>query len=391
MSLMIGRNISTKLFLNTLEKVEFGSIAVSLPDGRCYAFEGKQAGPKADITLNDWDVLAAFMFRGDIGVAETYRDGKWDSADIEALMLFGLLNAKALESFVYGSEIAQMVARIGYFFKRNSEKGSKRNIAAHYDLGNDFYSLWLDESMTYSSAFFNGQNDLTAAQYNKYDRMLERLGGSGELLEIGCGWGGLAERAIGKYGHSVKGLTLSQEQHKYAKERLREYNGHADIALQDYRKEDKKFDNIVSIEMFEAVGEKYWDTYFEKISACLKQKGTAQIQTITIADENFEDYRKSGDMIRSLIFPGGMLPSVEKFKHHAQKAGLQITDQFAFGKDYAETLRRWKQAFSLHEDKLDAMGYDMKFRRLWKLYLSACAAGFESGRTDVVQMELKHA
>ena len=388
---MIGKNISTKFFLSAIEKAQYGSFVLTTPDGKSYAHEGKNAGPKADVMLHDWDALTAFLLRGDIGIAETYRDGKWDSSDIEAVMRFGLVNVEAMEGVVYGSGFFRLASRLKYLFNRNSEKGSKKNISAHYDLGNDFYSLWLDETMTYSSAIFEGEKDLVKAQYNKYDRMLERLGGSGDLLEIGCGWGGLAERAIGKYDHRVKGLTLSQEQHKYAKERLHQYSGNANIALQDYRKEEKKFDNIVSIEMFEAVGEKYWDTYFAKIGSCLKQNGKAQIQTITIADENFESYRKSGDMIRSFIFPGGMLPSVQKFKHHAEKAGLKITDQFAFGKDYATTLRHWKQSFALHEDKLDAMGYDLKFRRLWKMYLAVCAASFEVGRTDVMQMELQHA
>lgn len=391
MKSMIAKNISKKLFLKALEKAEFGSLTLTTPEGQSYKFEGKNSGPNAEAILHDWDAITTIMLNGDIGIAETYRDGKWDSADIEAVMHFGIVNVQALEGVVYGSEISKIFSRIAYFFKRNSEKGSKKNISAHYDLGNDFYSLWLDETMTYSSAIFKGESTLAQAQHNKYDRMLERLDGSGELLEIGCGWGGLAERAIGKYGHSVKGLTLSEEQHKYAKERLKQYSGNVDISLQDYRKEEKKFDNIVSIEMFEAVGEKYWDSYFAKIGSCLKSKGKAQIQTITIADKCFEDYRKSGDMIRSLIFPGGMLPSEQKFRHHAEKAGLKITDKFAFGKDYATTLRHWKQTFTLHEDKLDAMGYDLKFRRLWKLYLATCAASFQVGRTDVMQMELQHA
>lgn len=388
---MIGENISKRFFLNAIEKAEYGSFVLTTPEGKQYGFEGKYPGPKADLLLHDWEALTAFLFRGDIGIAETYRDGKWDSTDIEAVMNFGLVNVEALERVVYGSEISRMLNRIAYLFKRNSEKGSKKNISAHYDLGNDFYSLWLDETMTYSSAIFEDESNLVKAQHNKYDRMLERLGSSGELLEIGCGWGGLAERAIGKYGHSVKGLTLSEEQHKYAKQRLKQYNGHANIALQDYRKEEKKFDNIVSIEMFEAVGEKYWDTYFSKLASCLKSKGKAQIQTITIADEHFESYRKGGDMIRSFIFPGGMLPSVQKFKYHAEKAGLKITDQFAFGKDYATTLRHWSESFSKKEGQLELMGYDIKFRRLWKLYLAACAASFDVGRTDVMQMELQHA
>ncbi|PIR33523.1 MAG: cyclopropane-fatty-acyl-phospholipid synthase [Alphaproteobacteria bacterium CG11_big_fil_rev_8_21_14_0_20_44_7] len=389
---MIATNISKRFFLNAIEKAEHGSFSLTTPEGIKYDFEGKHKGPKADLVLHEWEALNAFLFKGDIGIAETYRDGKWDSSDLEALMHFGLINVEALKRVVYGSEFYRMFSRLAYLLKPNSLKGSKRNISAHYDLGNHFYSLWLDETMTYSAAIFNNEElPLPNAQHNKYDRMLDLIGKSGELLEIGCGWGGLAERAIDKYDHSVKGLTLSEEQHKYAKQRLHKYNGHANIELQDYRHEQKKFDNIVSIEMFEAVGEKYWDTYFQKISSCLKPKGKALIQTITVDDKYFESYRSGGDMIRSFIFPGGMLPSKEKFKHHANKANLKITDNYAFGKDYAKTLRHWLYSFNSKEKELDAMGFDNKFRRIWRLYLATCAASFEVGRTDVVQMELQHA
>jgi cyclopropane-fatty-acyl-phospholipid synthase len=336
--------------------------------------------------------LSAFIKHGDIGVAETYRDGHWETPDLEAVMQFGLLNEAAMEKVLYGSPISRLFSRIAYLFRQNSVNGSRKNIAAHYDLGNDFYSLWLDETMTYSSAIFSSDEMLLPqAQNQKYDRMLERLHGTGEILEIGCGWGGFAERAIGKYDHSVKGLTLSIEQQKYAQERLKQYNGHANIALQDYRHEDKKFDNIISIEMFEAVGEKYWDTYFAKVASCLKNEGKAVIQTITIDEKHFEDYRKSGDMIRQFIFPGGMLPSPSKFEYHAKKADMQLTDKFAFGKDYAKTLRAWLANFDAKKEQLGLMGFDEKFCRIWRIYLASCAASFEVGRVNVMQMELQHA
>jgi cyclopropane-fatty-acyl-phospholipid synthase len=385
-------NLAQKAFFTALENVEFGSILIKSPDGKEHKFVGKNAGPQADMTLHNWGVLKAFILHGDVGVAETYSTGDWDTNDIEAVMQFGLLNEAAMERVLYGSYFSRLFSRIAYMFRANSLNGSRQNIAAHYDLGNDFYSLWLDETMTYSSAIFSNDNLLLPqAQNRKYDRMLERLNCAGELLEIGCGWGGMAERAIEKYDHSVKGLTLSVEQQKYAQARLQKFNGNANIALQDYRHETKKFDNIVSIEMFEAVGEKYWDTYFGKVSECLKSKGKAIIQTITIDDKYFETYRKGADMIRTFIFPGGMLPSPSKFEFHANKADLQLTDKFAFGKDYAKTLRQWLINFEAKEQQLDAMGFDEKFRRLWKMYLAACAASFEVGRIDVMQLELQHA
>lgn len=379
----------TNRFIETLRHAEYGSITVTTPDGKTHFLEGKQEGSAADITLHRWDAVRQFVQNGDIGFAQSYRDGGWDSQNLADLFLFGLQNEAALEKYIYGSFLARVAARISYLFTRNSMKGSRKNIHAHYDLGNDFYSLWLDPTMTYSSAIFNGAGeDLTNAQFNKYDRITDRLGASGSLLEIGCGWGGFAERALEKNDFTIKGLTISKAQHEYATERLKDK---AMVALEDYRIQQGKFDNIVSIEMFEAVGEKYWPVYFSKLHSLLARKGKALIQTITIRDDFFDRYRKGGDAIRTFIFPGGMLPSPERFAEASAKMGLRITDRFAFGQDYAKTLEQWLERFENRLPEIKALGFDQHFIRLWRFYLTCCIASFKAGRTDVMQMELQHA
>ncbi len=380
----------TDRFLTTVEHIEYGTFSCTLPDGTKYDFAGKNDGANATLHIHDWRVIPAFAAKGDIGLAETYRDGLWSTDDLTNLLLVGVKNEQTIGHYIYGGFFSRIVAQFLYLFTRNTLKGSKRNIHAHYDLGNEFYKLWLDPSMSYSSALFK-QNDesLEQAQYNKYDRMLERLGRSqGDLLEVGCGWGGLAERATTQHNFDVKGITLSTEQHAYANKRL---DGNANIVLEDYRHQEGKYDSIISIEMFEAVGEKFWPTYFQKMEHLLKDTGTAVVQTITIGDSYFDKYRKSGDMIRSFIFPGGMLPSPTRFAQEAGKAGLIVTDRFAFGGDYARTLREWLATFELKLPEIRALGFDEPFIRLWRFYLAVCIAGFETGRTDVMQMELQHA
>ena len=380
-------------FLKSLENITYGSFEVISPEGKRYLFEGDLPGPKASMKFNSYDVIANLAAKGDIGFAEDYRDGKWDSENLPALIYVALKNESALNSYIYGNNFYRVIAQFVNFFKRNNLKGSKRNIQAHYDLGNDFYSLWLDPTMTYSSAIFSNDNEsLSEAQHNKYDRILELIGDkSGEILEIGCGWGGFAERAITTKDHRIKGITLSNEQHSFANNRLNNFKSNADIVLEDYRHQQGKFDNIVSIEMFEAVGEQYWSTYFNKLSSSLKQKGKAVVQTITIDEKHFESYRKGGDLIRSFIFPGGMLPSPERFEYEAKKAGLKITDKFHFGKDYARTLDNWLQTFNSKVAEVKALGFDDKFIRIWRLYLASCIASFSVERTDVMQVELQHA
>jgi cyclopropane-fatty-acyl-phospholipid synthase len=378
-----------KHLLNTFRHIHFGTICITMPNGQSEYFSGKLPGPKADLVIHDIRAINQFIKRGDIGFAESYRDGWWDSNDLTALFLFGLKNEEVLDRYIYGNFLARIASRFSYLFTRNTLKGSKKNIHAHYDLGNDFYKLWLDPSMTYSSAIFaDASENLTSAQYRKYDRIIERLNYSGTLLEIGCGWGGFAERAIGKRDYDIKGITISKEQHEYATKRLKD---DAVISIEDYRLQKGQYDQIVSIEMFEAVGEQFWPIYFSQIKSLLAVKGKAVIQTITINDQYFERYRKGADIIRTFIFPGGMLPSPERFVQASNNAGLNVSSQFAFGKDYALTLSHWLNSFEEKLEQVKALGFDEKFIRMWRFYLTCCIASFTSGRIDVMQMELQHA
>jgi cyclopropane-fatty-acyl-phospholipid synthase len=386
---MIGK-LATNKFLKNLEHLESGTLSVTTPDGKTREFEGKKPGLAANLNLKQWNVPANVARKGDVGLAEDYRDGAWDTDNLENLIALGLNNKQALDQYIFGTNLSRIREMLAYFFRKNSVRGSRKNIHAHYDLGNEFYKLWLDPTMTYSSAIYNiGDEDLVAAQHNKYDRIIDRLdANSGSVLEIGCGWGGFAERAVERGDFGVKGITLSQEQHDFAKTRV---DGKAEIVLEDYRHQTGKFDHIVSIEMFEAVGEKYWGTYFDKVSELLSKKGKAVIQTITMNEDDFDNYRKGSDFIRSFIFPGGMLPSMSKFKEKAAASGLVVTNTYAFGQDYARTLRQWLNQFDAKIDAVKNMGFDDEFIRLWRFYLAACAAGFHTGRTDVMQVELVHA
>ena len=381
------------LFLNALEKIDCGTFTVELANGHSYSFSGSQKGPNADIKLHDDAVITNVAARGDIALAHDYRFAKWESKDIASLVDFFLRNEHSLHRYISGSKLMQLFAKLSYFFTQNTKKGSRKNIHAHYDLGNDFYALWLDPTMTYSSALFAHPNDdLATAQHRKYDRILEAIGQTPQsVLEIGCGWGGFAERCAEQHNHAFKGITVSSSQHEYASRRLNTKTNNIVIDLEDYRDLQNSYDAIVSIEMFEAVGEKYWRTYFQKIKSLLKAHGKAVIQTITIADTHFAQYRKQGDAIRSYIFPGGMLPSVEQFTHHATEAGLVINDIYQFGDDYARTLSLWLERFEAQADKIRALRFDESFIRLWRFYLAACAGAFRAKRTNVMQVELCHA
>ena len=324
-----------------------------------------------------------------VGFAESYLDGHWDSPDLTALLTLLADNRDALRRAVYGSWRSLLAARVRHWLNGNSKAGSKRNIMAHYDLGNDFYKLWLDPSMTYSSAWFSQPDQtLECAQRAKYQRMLERLGAQPgrRVLEIGCGWGGFAEAAT-RQGLNVTGVTLSPEQLKWAQQRVPS----ADLRLQDYRDLTERYDHVVSIEMFEAVGERWWPTYFKKVASSLASGGKAMLQTITIRDDLFGAYRKGTDFIQQYVFPGGMLPSSSALHAAAAKQGLVVKDEFAFGQDYARTLAEWRVAFEQQWPTIAAQGFDDSFRRLWRFYLAYCEAGFLSGNVNVVQFELAHA
>lgn len=371
-----------------LDRIRGGRLDVRLPDGSSALFgEGEHV---TVLQVHDEALFGRVLARGDIGFSEAYLDGLWDSPDPTAVLTLLAANRDALKRAIYGSWRRLLAARIRHWLNRNSRAGSRRNIMAHYDLGNDFYSLWLDPTMSYSSALYGntGEVSLEAAQRAKYDRILDRLGAkSGEhVLEIGCGWGGFAERALGR-GLRVTGLTLSPAQLAWAQQRAPA----AELRLQDYRELRERFDHVVSIEMFEAVGERWWPSYFRTVARSLRPDGKAVIQSITIRDDLFAAYRKGTDFIQQYVFPGGMLPSRSAFRRAAARAGLVVRDEHSFGLDYARTLAEWRHAFEASWPDIRQLGFDEDFRRLWRLYLSYCEAGFRAGSIDVVQFELAHA
>ena len=374
--------------LRKLDAIDYGRVEVEMPDGQQYVFQGKKPGPSADLSLYDWRVINNLALRGDIGFAEDYREGLWGSNNLENLLSFVLANDKAIDALIFGSLPSRVLSRLSLMLRRNTLSGSRRNIQAHYDLGNDFYQLWLDPTMTYSSALFAKENiSLEEAQLAKYDRLIEKIDmQKGDILEVGCGWGGFAGRALERGDYRIKGITLSKKQKRYAEERL---GGMAEFCLEDYRNQSGLYDRIVSIEMFEAVGEDYWKTYFAKMASLLKQGGKLLVQTITIDDKYFKRYRESGDFIRKHIFPGGMLPSPSKFIQAAESQGFQVADRFDFGMDYALTLECWLKNFDSVHDKVKQLGYDDSFIRMWHFYLAACTAGFRTKRTGVMQVELR--
>jgi cyclopropane-fatty-acyl-phospholipid synthase len=386
---LVPSSFVEKGWRDALARLEAGRLEFIAPNGEVTFAGGKTPGPNARFHIHDWDVIRRVMARGDIGLGEEFIAGSWETDNVENLISLFLLNLHHLEKFSDGN----LINRLGFVIhnalvRRNSIAGSERNIKAHYDVGNDFYSLWLDKSMTYSSALYQNTDALYQAQQNKYDRILSKFDKPhANVLEIGCGWGGFAERAAGA-DHHVTGLTISPSQHKFATERL---GAKADIRFEDYRKSKGTFDQIVSIEMFEAVGEHYWPQYFATVAERLKQGGRAVIQTITIRDELFSGYRSRSDFIRHYVFPGGMLPSLARFREEAERAGLKFADAFSFGKDYARTLRDWSTRMQEKSTEIMALGHDQQFLRNWEFYLGICAASFNVARTDVVQVELVNA
>jgi cyclopropane-fatty-acyl-phospholipid synthase len=375
----------TRLVFKMLEGLRDSLLEIRLPDNTAHLFgSGEHC---VTLQVHDEAMFGAVLARGDIGLAESYIDGQWDSPDVTGLLTLLAKNRDVLKRAVYGSWRALLSARLRHWTNRNSRAGSKRNIMAHYDLGNDFYRLWLDETMSYSSAIYADGADLPTAQRTKYRRILRRLGAQpGErVLEIGCGWGGFAEMAV-QDGLAVTGLTLSPAQLEWAQRRV----AAADFRLQDYRDTSERYDHIVSIEMFEAVGERWWPSYFETVARALKPGGRAVIQSITIRDDLFSAYRRGTDFIQQHVFPGGMLPSRAAFRKAAGQHGLVVKDEFAFGRDYARTLAEWRHAFEANWPQIEPLGFDKRFHRLWRLYLCYCEAGFLAGNIDVVQFELGH-
>jgi cyclopropane-fatty-acyl-phospholipid synthase len=370
-------------------RTRHGRLTLGLPNGRTIDIGGREPGPQASLQLRRWRAVERLFLQGDLGLALAFRDGDWDSPDLLALMAFGLANETAWGSLLQGSRPARWFARLAHRLRANSRRGSRHNIAFHYDLGNGFYRQWLDDSMLYSSALFSESPDdtLEAAQARRLDRIAQMLDTppGGEVLEIGCGWGTLAATLAQRHGARVTGVTLSSEQLAFAQERAQAWGvaDRLDLRLQDYRDVQGQYDRIVSIEMIEAVGEAWWPTYFNTLRQRLKPGGVVVLQAITIADEHFDSYRQGADFIQRCIFPGGMLPSPSALREHAARAGFEIEEQQCFGESYARTLAEWRRRFLATWPAIESQGFDEAFRRLWLYYLCYCEAGFCSGRVDV--------
>ena len=385
---MASLSRDAKLVIQLLEKIQFGRLELRLPDGSCQVFGEGEHG--VSMHVHDEVMFSQILARGDIGLAEAYIDGAWDAPDLTGVMTLLAKNRDALRTAVYGRWQSLLMARIRHWLNNNSKTGSRKNIMAHYDLGNDFYKLWLDPSMSYSSALYRAVDDgnLETAQRAKYRRILRRIGAQPgqHVLEIGCGWGGFAEMAVAD-GLKTTGVTLSPAQLAWAQKRVPEAN----LQLKDYRDIREQYDHVVSIEMFEAVGERWWPSYFKTIKNALKPGGRAVIQSITIRDDIFGEYRKGTDFIQQHVFPGGMLPSRSAFRAAAAKQGLTVHSEYAFGLDYARTLAEWRVSFEEKWPEIAAQGFDETFHRLWRMYLCYCEAGFIAGSVDVVHFELDHA
>ena len=372
----------------------FGRLTVQLPNGETHVLQGKQPGPSGMMTVRDYRFARRVLAAGDIGFAEGYIAGEWDSPHLAGLLETLVDNYDHIRRLFDGNLIMWVVNWLSHRTNRNSKTGSKKNIHAHYDLGNAFYSQWLDGTMTYSSARFTRDGEaLETAQREKYAalaRMMDLRAGM-SVLEIGCGWGGFAEFAAREIGAKVTGITISKEQHDFARQRM--FNAglsdRADIQLIDYRDVQGRFDRVASIEMFEAVGMEYWPAYFGKVHDVLQSGGKAGLQIITIQDDLFDEYNARTDFIQKYVFPGGMLPSEERLAPVVSKAGLSWQSVERFGLDYAATLKLWDERFLASWGEISKLsGFDERFRRLWRFYLAYCEAGFRSRRTDVIQLSL---
>ena len=378
-----------------LQRLKFGSLTVQCPDGRMQRF-GANALPHATLVLHNWQPFYAALKSGDIGFAESFIAGDWSTPNLTDLLRVLVKNRKQVEAVIYGTWVGQLAYRIKHLLHRNTRSNSQKNIHAHYDLGNTFYRLWLDDTMNYSAAIFNGDltQPMAQAQATKVRRALTEAGvkAGDRVLEIGCGWGALAEMGCTEFDASVTGVTLSTEQLAYARDRMTRLGAadRADLRLQDYRDiDDAPFDAICSVEMVEAVGQAYWPTYFASLAKLLKPGGKACVQSIVIDDALFDRYVHSTDFIQQYIFPGGCLPCPREFRAQAAAAGLEVVNEYAFGHDYAETLKRWRDAFLTQRSAVLANGFDERFMRIWEFYLAYCEAAFLEDNIDVVQYTLR--
>jgi cyclopropane-fatty-acyl-phospholipid synthase len=377
--------------LETAQKLNTGRLDFVLPDGRRFRAEGARPGPVAEVQIHNPETFARLIREGDLGFSDAYLEGWWSTPDLQAFMDVVHMDNDAVYEGYPGLRLLRAYEQMRHWLRSNSKRQARKNISYHYDLGNDFYRLWLDDSMTYSSALFrSGQESLERAQAQKYASMVDQMDArpGDHVLEIGCGWGGFAEYAAKERGLKVTGLTISQAQHDYAVDRIARagLSDRVEIKLQDYRDERGTYDGIASIEMFEAVGEKYWPVYFGRVRDSLKPGRHATLQVITVQDRRFEMYRKGVDFIQKHIFPGGMLPSPSVLRAEVERAGLAVKGSMEFGESYSQTLRRWHEVFNERWDDIARMGFDDRFRRMWNYYLTSCASTFQGGVCDVTQI-----
>lgn len=377
--------------IRMVRALRYGTLDVTLPDGRSIRIPGREAGPHGVLHIHNYRFIRRLLAAADMGVAESYMAGEWSSPDVTSFLELFCVNHDVVENKLTRSPLARAFLKVHHWLNANTKRRARKNISAHYDLGNAFYSQWLDSTMTYSSGLFpTGDEDLPAAQNEKYRRLAVNTGiRTGEhVLEIGCGWGGFAEFAAKEIGCKVTGLTISQEQFEFARRRMFEAGlaEKVEIRFQDYRDERGLYDRIASIEMFEAVGEKYWPVYFNTLRERLKPGGAAGVQVITIQDRYFDQYRATPDFIQRYVFPGGMLPCPGALDRISSAAGLSKTSETIFGRDYARTLALWRDRFWASWPSLEPLGFDARFKRLWEYYLHYCEAGFRAGNIDVRQI-----
>ncbi|WP_322893745.1 MULTISPECIES: cyclopropane-fatty-acyl-phospholipid synthase family protein [unclassified Yoonia] len=381
---------------DAVKTMKRGRIDIILPDGRHFRAEGAEPGYVAEVHVHNADIFARTVREGDLGFCEAYMDGWWSTPDLMAFMDLMHDDMEHIYDGFPGQSLVRFYERMRFWLQNNSKKQARKNISYHYDLGNDFYRLWLDDTMTYSSAkFVTGQESMEAGQIEKYKSMVDQMGvvPGDHVLEIGCGWGGFAEYAAKERGLRVTGLTISREQHDYAVKRMADagLSDRVTIKMQDYRDEKGIYDGIASIEMFEAVGEKYWPVYFETLRERLKPGKNATLQIITVEHRRWHVYKRGVDFIQKYIFPGGMLPSPVVLREQIEKAGLQVAGSIEFGESYSQTLRRWHDTFNAKWDQVAALGFDDRFRRMWNFYLTSCAGTFHSGNCDVTQITVTRA
>ncbi|AVO38192.1 SAM-dependent methyltransferase [Pukyongiella litopenaei] len=393
-----GQDDLPRYFVRVMEMLQgmrHGRLEFHFDDGRVFRVEGVEPGPVAELHVHHGDVFSRLIREGDLGFSDAYLDGWWSTPDLQAFMdLIHMGDNDTVYDGFPGLALLRAYERMRFWLQSNTRKQARRNISHHYDLGNDFYRVWLDDTMTYSSALFRtGQESLETAQTAKYASLVDQMGAQpgDHVLEIGCGWGGFAEYAARERGLSVTGLTISEEQFKFARDRIARagLSDRVEFKLQDYRDERGSYDGIASIEMFEAVGEKYWPVYFDTVRGCLKPGRNATLQIITIADKRWEVYKRGVDFIQKYIFPGGMLPTPTILREQVERAGLKVARSIEFGSSYDLTLRRWHQTFNDKWDQIAPMGFDDRFRRMWNFYLTSCAAAFDKSNIDVTQITVQ--